>query len=105
MRAQLLSLSPVAKGLVHMTLFAIVTALYLVALFGFGHSNLPGPIRVETDWFLFEEMSTQTIAIFCAVSVLSAAAIGFCYGVLSAVLYNAAARLVGGEVGKYRPLD
>lgn len=105
MRAQLLSLSPIAKGLVHMTLFAFVTALYLAALFGFGESNLPKALRIETDWFLFEEMPPLTIAVFSTVSVLGAAAMGFVYGVVSALLYNAAARLVGGEVGRIRNLD
>lgn len=105
MRAQLLSLSPIAKGLVHMTLFTLTTAIYLAALFGFGESNLPPILRLDTDWFLFEEMSLSAIAVFCASAILGAAALGFCYGVASALLYNAAARLVGGEVGRYRPLD
>ncbi|MEM9724525.1 MAG: hypothetical protein AAF909_03560 [Pseudomonadota bacterium] len=98
MRAQLLSLNPWAKGLVHMVIFTVVAALYLVALFGLGHGNLPGPIRVETDWFLFEEMTATAIALFSAASLIGAAALGFLYGAASALLYNAAARLVGGEV-------
>lgn len=105
MRAQLVSLSPIAKGLVHMTLFALATAIYLAALFGLGESNLPHLVRIETDWFLFEEMSAYAIALFCVSAVLGAAALGFCYGVVSALLYNAAARLVGGEVGRIRSLD
>lgn len=104
-RAQLLSLSPIAKGLVHMTLFAFATAIYLALLFGVGESNLPTLLRVETDWFLFEEMSAYAIAVFCVSTTLAAAGLGFCYGVVSALLYNAAARLVGGEVGRFRNLD
>lgn len=102
MRAQLVSLSPLAKGLVHMILFFLAAILYLAALFGLGEQSLPGPLRPETDYFLFEEMPLSTASIFWAVASLSAAVLGFCYGVVSALLYNVSARLVGGEVGRVR---
>lgn len=88
-----------------MMLFTLTTAIYLAALFGFGESNLPPILRIDTDWFLFEEMSAAAIATFCASTILAAAVLGFCYGFVSALLYNAAARLVGGEVGRIRSLD
>lgn len=73
-------MKPTALGLRAMFVVLTLCALYLAALFGLGVDNLPGPLRPETDLFLFDEMPAATIAIFSGVVLTSTGVAGFTAG-------------------------
>lgn len=105
MRTELVRLSLLRKSVFNAIFFGLLALLYLVLFFGVGFKNLPDFMRPQTDYFLWEEMTWGASALFAVLVVGGAVVAGAVYGVVSALLYNASASLVGGLTGWRRDLD